>query len=183
MRVGYHGTSAANAAQILATGWIPSGSRADWLGHGIYFFESQGRAWQWVSAAGAPDQTVIRARFRFPPGRLLDLTDPAGIALLASYARDFEASLSPGVAATLANDDDNSLLYLDCALIDFTVQLLALRDGIVVSAVRGAYEEGLPVHQLRSGAATRVRSFSHVQLAVRDPACIKTPITTGARRA
>lgn len=180
MRVGYHGTSAANAQRILSAGWIPSGSRADWLGHGVYFFESQGRAWQWVSAAGAEDQTVIRARFRFPPGTILDLTDPAGIAILASCARDFETSLSPVDAATLANDDEKALLYLDCALIDFAVQLLAQRDGITVSAVRGAYEEGLPVHRMQSGAATRVRSFSHVQLAVRNPACIKTPVALAA---
>jgi hypothetical protein len=68
------------------------------------------------------------------------------------------------------NDFDLVLRYLDCAVINYALASMdrrSLGGGPFFQTVRGVFVEGPPAFP---GAGIHIKS--HVQVAVRDPACI-----------
>ena len=153
--------------------------RWHWLGQGVYFWEhGPARAYEWARAHYGEEAYVLGAHLNL--GLCLDLTDTWATDLLKEgyealrLVREEQGKAMPrnesGVGAA---PGDRLLRPLDCAVIDM---LNRLNDEAAKAdpggrrpfqTVRGVFEEG---EEAFPGACIRTRT--HVQIAVRDMACI-----------
>lgn len=139
----------------------------DWLGEGVYFFESDpersitfGQAIKRdpkLSRGEIQDPTVIGAVIELD--QCLDLTTVFGRSLLieAEKMLPAEAKLNKGTGR-----------YRDCAAINTLFQLYSELKQTPFSSVRAAFQEGAPVY-----SSAVLHAEDHIQIAVRDLNCIK----------
>jgi len=172
--VGYHGCPE-NYARDLLLGtqpvlqWQPSTNEWDWLGHGIYFWEySPDRARRWAEqkfAGSGETPAVIGALIQL--GRCFDLLNEGMTATLAkNYPQVVASYEQAGRSLPQNRGRDWKRRELDCVVIkDCLARLQA--QGVQYHTVRGAFLEGAPAY-----AGAGFSREAHVQLAVRDPACI-----------
>jgi hypothetical protein len=179
--VGYHGCAAAVVERVLAGNARPSLSTNayDWLGEGIYFWEhGPQRAYEWakeqarLQAAKVRNPSVLAARIDL--GVCLDLLDRANTRLLGRWFAKFRRFVRQQGAQLPLNRDaagsrrgDKVLRYRDCAVIDYSLLSLAGAEGIKYQTVRGVFVEGKPAFP-----GSKIALKSHIQIAVKDPACI-----------
>jgi len=173
--LGYHGCSEAAAEALLSgASFEASDNDYDWLGPGIYFWQSNPhRALQFAEEKRARENASWKP---FVVGAVidlrlcLDLTTKAGIeqvkaahqVLLALFEKSGEQ------LPTNAGGTDRLLRRLDCAVIRL---LHAIRDEArepSVSTVVGIFTEGGPAYD---GAAFAEKT--HTQVCVRDKSCIR----------
>lgn len=179
--VGYHGCDAALAEKVLA-GKVRlslSTNTYDWLGEGIYFWEhGPQRAYEWaiaqarLGAAKVRNPSVLAARIDL--GICLDLLDTANTRLLGTWFAKFRRFVRQEGARMPQNRDaagthrgDRVLRYRDCAVIDYTLKNLAQSERVKYQTVRGVFLEGKPAFP-----GSKIALKSHIQIAVKDPACI-----------
>jgi hypothetical protein len=172
--IGYHGCTEKFARDLLTgdlpiSHWRPSTNRWDWLGHGIYFWEhSPARALRWAQESyRGSDQvpSVIGAVVQL--GRCFDLLDEAVTSLLAnSYQELVETFATKGRALPKNRGKGLKRRDLDCLVINDCLDGLHVH-GIEYDTVRAAFLEGKPAYP---GAG--FSRESHIQIAVRNPACI-----------
>jgi hypothetical protein len=179
--IGYHGSDAAVAAEILNKkgGLKPSANPYDWLGKGIYFWEhGPRRAYEWaieqasLSGGKVKNPSVLAAKINL--GVCLDLLDTANTRLLREWYFEFRRFVREGGTRMPQNRDvaksrrgDRVLRFLDCALIDYAVSSVAAVERIQFQTVRGVFLEGEPAFP-----GSKIALKSHIQIAVRDLACI-----------
>ncbi|PWU13946.1 MAG: hypothetical protein C5B50_18365 [Verrucomicrobia bacterium] len=178
--IGYHGCDAKIADRVLA-GTVqmkPSANAYDWLGEGIYFWEhGPRRAYEWaidqarLSGRKIQQPAVLGAKINL--GVCLDLLDTANTRLLGKGFVEFRQLMQRNGIAMPKNRNaagsrrgDRVLRFLDCAVIDFTVKDFAATEPRY-QTVRGVFVEGRPAFP-----GSKVALKSHIQIAVRDPACI-----------
>lgn len=174
--LGYHGCSAHVAEQLLsgAMQFKASDNDYDWLGPGIYFWQSNPlRALQFAREKRKRERAtwkpaVVGAAIDL--GNCLDLTTEVGIEevrlshqlLVDTYkAADLQLPSNSGGAEML-------LRPLDCAVVR---QLHDIRDSMSrdpVDTVKGIFVEGEPIYE-----GSGFRSKTHVQVAVCNPAVIR----------
>ena len=178
-----HGTERSLARRVLLgeRELVPSRNDYDWLGHGVYFWElGLARALQFAEEKERRgvlrDPFAIGAYIRL--GRCLDLTDTWATEALAISYLDYrhdvmKAGKTLPVNRPLAGQiAEAPLRHLDCAVINHCTKN-ADRDALRVGrsfgydSVRGVFEEGA-----RAFPGAALRSKSHIQIAVRNPACI-----------
>jgi hypothetical protein len=159
--LGYHGCAVAFAETLLRgelpiAQWQPSQNPYDWLGHGIYFWEhAPERAREWGEGG------VIGAVIQL--GRCLDLTDVRYMDLLASAYQATKKSYRQQKRKLPRNQAGRR--ELDCLIIN---TLVAAQDQVSrFQTVRGPFLEGRRVFP-----GSGIFRESHVQIAVRDLACI-----------
>jgi hypothetical protein len=172
--VGYHGCSADFARELLLgarpiAAWSSSTNDWDWLGHGIYFWEhSPERALRWANAKYPPMGMVpgvIGAIIQL--GRSFDLLNEAITSILSrSYQELAQAFASAGQPLPQNLGKDLKRRELDCLVINDCLSRLR-QQGIEYDTVRGAFLEGDPAYP--GGGFSRE---AHIQIAVRNPACI-----------
>jgi len=77
---GYHGTRRVNADQILTSQeFHPSDSGADWLGNGIYFYESYEDALYWKkNSEEICTEAILHVIVQYGDHEFLDLDQPEG---------------------------------------------------------------------------------------------------------
>lgn len=176
--LGYHGCDEKVGERILSGEIDLSKSEKDydWLGPGIYFWESDPqRAWEWADQR--VDAKVIAKPFVVGAvvdlGNCLDLLAQESLELLAACY----SSLSMVVDAAgdgrklpenKGKDGDKLLRYLDCAVIRFLHS--ALEDSIEpqFDTVRGLFTEG---GELYPGSGFKQKA--HIQIAVNNKNVIK----------
>jgi hypothetical protein len=179
--IGYHGCDAAIAERVLAgkAGLNVSTNAYDWLGKGVYFWEhGPQRAYDWAveqarfGAAKVEKPSVLAARIDL--GVCLDLLDTANTRLLGRWYTKFRRFVRQKGVAMPENRDaagtrrgDVVLRYRDCAVVDYTLGSLAEAEGVKYQTVRGVFVEGKPAFP-----GSKIALKSHIQIAVRDPACI-----------
>ena len=179
--IGYHGCDAALAANVLAgqTGLKLSANPYDWLGGGIYFWEhGPERAFEWaVEQAGLSGKKienpcVLGARINL--GVCLDFLDTANTKLLRRWYVEFRSTVRQEGSRMPQNRDapgsrrgDKVLRFRDCAVIEHTVSSLSETEHVKYQTVRGVFLEGKPAFP-----GSKIALKSHIQIAVRDPACI-----------
>jgi len=179
--VGYHGCDAAVAEKVL-TGKAQlklSTNTYDWLGQGIYFWEhGPRRAHEWaveqarLAGAKVKNPSVLAARIDL--GVCLDLLDTANTRLLGKWYAEFRRFVRQMGVAMPENRDavgsrhgDRVLRYRDRAVVDYTLSSLAASEEVRYQTVRGVFLEGRPAFP-----GSKIALKSHIQIAVRDPACI-----------
>ena len=173
--VGYHGCERELGESVLLgrAHLPPSANDYDWLGGGVYFWEHGfRRAVEWAQQ-NRRDPFVLGAYVQL--GRCLDLTDTWATASLGSVFERLRTMLAnQGLTLPVnrvgrgAARGDRLIRNLDCAVINLLNEIEDLTNACTYyQAVRGVFEEGAEAFP---GACVRTRT--HIQLAVRDPACI-----------
>lgn len=176
--LGFHGTDAATVKRVLnsrTASLAPSNNRYDWLGDGTYFWENDPiRAKSFIEEkmkreGDARRPAVIGAVIDL--GFCMNLFDrPALLELQAAYRDLAEDSKALGFPMPVNEGptDDLLLRHLDKAVFD-QVHFLRKQGGLAsYETVRSPFLEGKPLY-----ANTFFRLKTHIQIAVRDPSCIK----------
>jgi len=158
--IGFHGTSRAAVAHVLARDIRPSDQHFEWLGTGFYLWQdSPWRAREWAETRFGADAAVVVARVELDG--CLDLLDSRWQTKVADADFEFAVDcITTGVPIPVNTDRGNHAR--DAATINFYCDRVAA-DGGLVRSVRAIFEEGEPIFE-----ASKIRSQSHVQLAVRD---------------
>jgi hypothetical protein len=178
--IGYHGCDESTQQNVLMKGkpLNPSEQSYDWLGKGIYFWEhGPERAFQWAEAKHKrnPEKlkkpAVLGAVIHL--GLCFDLLDTKFTSLLENMWYEYENECAkadlpvPQNRPLYSNDKDMILRELDCAVINWTLDTLNRGNTIPFDTVRGVFQEGEAAFP-----GSSIRAKSHIQVAVRNPACI-----------
>lgn len=172
--IAYHGCDARVADALIsgATSFEKSRNNYDWLGEGIYFWEfGFDRALRFAEfqrrRGKVQTPAVIGAVVQL--GRCFDLMDTRHTSELRdAYAlfRRVKRAAGESLPKNRGPTPDKLLRHRDCAVLNFYFRLLEDR-ALRYDSVRCAFTEGRPAF-----AGSGIRCQSHVQLAIRNPACI-----------
>jgi len=183
--IAYHGCSAETAERIRAgEPFKQSDNDWDWLGRGVYFWEfGLARAWGWAQEQGASKgfvPAVVGAIIQL--GECFDLLDTHATEYLAEYTKTYVRSLrDAGKDVPRNRGADFGARYFDCALLNNALAALE-PEGIRYQTVRCGFTEGPRIYD-DGDITSELRLHSHVQISVRDPACIVGTFTpTGITR-
>jgi hypothetical protein len=170
---GYHGcqkvfADEVRSGRITLAQWQPSQNVYDWLGEGIYFWESsRSRAEQWAVEQFGGQADVLEVEIEL--GRCLNLLESTyhtGLRATYQNLRAVYRSLGWTLPKNQKKRHD-----LDCLVINKFVKFMERfvgEQGISFQTVRGVFEEGRPLF-----AGSAIRAQSHVQIAVRDIQCLR----------
>lgn len=172
----YHGCDKAVGERILAgEDFNPSSNPWDWLGPGVYFWESNPKR-GFDFAVELKDSGYSHNKIKTPfvvgavinPALCLDLTTKAGIDIVADAHRSL-VEIYAAAEKMLPENDPNSLLRrLDCAVIQQVHQVRDERAAPSIDTVRGVFIEGEPIY-----ANSGFYEKTHIQIAVCNLDCIK----------
>lgn len=155
-----------------------SHNQYDWLGDGIYFWESSPeRARQWAIQESKRDGSKIKKPFVLGAildlKTCLDLLDQKWIDFLSEAYQEMKVAIEtdggilPQNQAWNTHDTDFKKRELDCAVIRFAVELAKER-GRDIDSVRSVFWEGDKLY-----TDSGFRAHNHIQLAIINPDCIK----------
>ncbi len=181
--LGFHGCDLSIAEDVFAGKRIlqPSANEYDWIGHGIYFWENSP-----TRAAAYAQQLKLRpgrsrGKVRQPAvigavidlGHCLNLLNAEAIDLVTQAHSQLTEAMHTAGAPMPVNraprgSADLLLRNLDCAVIEFVHKLRAQDQSSPFQSVRAAFIEGEPIYQTAG-----FHRQTHIQICVRDPACIK----------
>jgi hypothetical protein len=155
--LGYHATTMQDAQIILGTRTFKaSTATGEWLGHGVYFWNTESMARWWAKRRSFPTPAVIVATLLL--GYCLDLMDMEVFAPVLQMAhRELRRATAANGKQLPQNHGDER--QLDCAVIN-TASALTCPP---FDSVRALFEEGNPAYD---GAALRARA--HVQICMRN---------------
>lgn len=172
--IAYHGCDAEVADAVLAgeDSLQASENDYDWLGRGTYLWEfGADRAFRFAQ------EQVGRGRVKTPAivgalvqlGNCFDLMDTRftrdlaeGFSIWAQSMREEGKSLPRNGGKT----PDKKLRHLDCAVLNWYLDRAAQK-GLSYQTVRCGFTEGEPAFK-----GSGICQESHIQIAVRNPACI-----------
>jgi hypothetical protein len=178
--IGFHGCEKDDQERLLNDVMFlkRSNQRYDWLGHGMYFWESD------------PDRALLWAKQKQKAGTLnkpasigavldlgycLDLLNAKNIALLKEFYSLFKqetkmlgTAIPENINHPKDRGNDRVLRYLDCAIIEFAHRFLRDNKEKAFDSVRAAFVEGEPIYP-HAGFHEK----THIQICVINPNCIK----------
>jgi hypothetical protein len=181
--LGYHGCDKSFGRKAV-NGEVqlkPSSRSYDWLGGGIYFWESDYmRALEWAQGKASrgdyKEPYVIGAVIDL--GNCLDLTQRENIELVRSAAKAFEAvqkksgfEMPVNQPAPKDPSPDLVMRYLDCAVMNHLHTVIKTTPDSPISpfdTVRAIFGEGVPIYP-----GSGFREKTHSQIAVINRDCIK----------
>jgi hypothetical protein len=175
--LGYHGCQRAVGERLIAgEPFTPSDNDYDWLGPGIYFWESNPRrALEWAELlhrrkhGSAPSEPfVVGAAVDL--GLCLDLLTSNGIAAVRAAYKDFEEGLIFSHSPQPRNTGSADLLLrrLDCAVLRHLHAIRKAGGQFPFDTIRGVFIEGDSIY-LNSG----FREKTHIQICVCNPDAVK----------
>jgi hypothetical protein len=171
--LGYHGC-APDVGERLLQGdpFLPSNNEYDWLGPGICFWESnperglefarEAARRKRASGEGFVVGAIIELRL------CCDLATSTGASWVRLAYDTLVATVGDSEARTPGNSADGLRRNLDCAVITTLHGILAAQGQPPIDTLRGVFIEGEPLYP---GAGFYAKT--HVQIVVRNPACIK----------
>lgn len=171
--IAYHGCEKSVADKVLQEGehLQQSENDYDWLGKGIYFWEhGPNRALEWAKRSQIKEPAIVGAVINL--GDCFDLFDRSAVNLLTGFypyfVEAYEASgqTIPVNQPGYQNDQDNLKRHLDCAMINWSLEMEE-KQGRQYDSVRGLFQEG---GQAFEGSG--IMAKSHIQIAIRNTACI-----------
>jgi len=169
---GYHGCSATTAESVLGGApFKPSEKAYDWLGAGVYFWEyGLDRAWRWAKERHPDEPAVVGAHLQL--GNCFDLLDTRFTDILKELAPIYAERIK-ATGGDLPQNTGKGLKarFLDCAVLNWSLSFLEAQ-GQLYQSVRCAFSEGDPVYDDGAGFRSEIFLETHIQVAVRDSACI-----------
>ncbi|MBN8505327.1 MAG: hypothetical protein J0L58_12710 [Burkholderiales bacterium] len=182
--LGFHGCDEETGRAVIAgeRDLKPSENAYDWLGNGVYFWEgSPQRAWEWAQSVHKRRPQFLKSPFVVGAvidlGQCFNLTDLGAAAELRMAFDLYKAAIQKEGLSMPENKGgtrDRLLRYLDRAVIEFMHQMRAQAPGqggkplAPYDTARAPFLEG---DDLYPGAG--LKAASHIQIAVRNPDCIK----------
>jgi len=173
--LGYHGCDKSVAEELIAgETFRPSDNDYDWLGHGIYFWESNpARALDFtmdINLRSVNIETPYVVGAVIDLGYCLDLTSTTGInAVEKGYASFAQVMAASGTRMPKNGGGTDLLLRkLDCAVINHIHASLKKKHVQPLDTVRGVFIEGGRIYE-NSGFFKK----THIQICVCNPAKIK----------
>jgi len=176
--VGFHGCDRAIGEKLISGeyGFKSSVNPYDWLGEGMYFWEnSWRRAEEWAQSGRmrgtVDDPFVVGAVIDL--GHCFNLLDHYHLELLQQGYESLRELLQQdenfeGLLPDNSGGADKLFRELDCAVINFLHEMREDARVPAFDSVRGVFTEG---EELYPGAGFKEKN--HIQLAVRNPNCIK----------
>jgi hypothetical protein len=171
--LGYHGCDRAVGERVL--GGDPfkmSNNSYDWLGPGVYFWEANPQRGldfaREASRRGAAITEPFVVGAVIDLHHCLDLTTMASIRLMKASHQALVRFARRSGEALPKNSLDGRLRRLDCLIVRRAVARLDKEGDGPVDTVRAVMVEGGPIYPT-AGFCEK----THVQIAVRNPACIK----------
>lgn len=145
----------------------------DWLGTGIYFWEANPeRALEFAVEKSRRADSNIRTPFAIGAviemGLCLDLASKQSTTILCESYESLKQSHIDGGTALPRNGKRFWQRYLDCAVINHLHTTLAAGGSPSIDTVKGIFIEGEPIYP-----EAGFREKTHIQIAVRNPQCIK----------
>lgn len=177
--IGFHGCDRSIGEKLLSGNreFKPSTNEYDWLGNGMYFWENSfERAKHYANEVkNNPQRGKIQDPFVLGAvldlGRCMNLLDYHNLSLLKPHYRIFEKIHIKQNRPMPQNrhGEDKLLRHLDCAVIEFTLQMLKNgKESVSFDSVRAVFVEG---EKLYPDAGFNEKN--HIQLCIRNPNCIK----------
>jgi hypothetical protein len=172
--LGYHGCDEDIGERLLdGAAFKPSNNDYDWLGPGIYFWEANPlRGLAFAREASARKGASIRTPFVIGAvielGLCLDLTTSTGLEWVKIAYESLVRVTSAATLALPSNSKDSLRRNLDCAVIRRLHTILDDQASPPADTVKGVFTEGQLAYP---GAGFREKT--HIQIAVRNPQCIK----------
>lgn len=172
--LGYHGCDLDVGERLLAgAAFKPSANDYDWLGPGIYFWEANPqRGLEFAQEVASRANSGIKKPFVIGAvielGLCLDLTTSAGVDWLRIAHPNLVDLIQVAGSQFPVNTGDQLRRNLDCAVIQRLHAVLEERGFPAIDTVKGVFTEGPPVYP-----GSGFREKTHIQIAVRNPACIK----------
>jgi len=176
--LGFHGCDEKLGEQVLAgkQHLSPSNNEYDWLGAGIYFWESNPqRALDFAEEAAInPKLTKGLVKKPFVLGATIDLGiccnlfDSSALAELGESHEILELVGPAGGKMPVNKGPDLALRFLDRAVIELMHEIRSNRNLPAYDTVRAGFAEGGPLYP--GGGFSKK---SHIQIAVRNRDCIK----------
>lgn len=171
----YHGCDIKTARQLLeGEPFKQSQNDYDWLGSGIYFWEfGSDRAWKFAELQAkrkdkkVDEPAIVGAIIQL--GDCFDLLDTRFTKELKEFYPKYFPILQAGGATLPKNEGktpDKKLRKLDCAVINAYLRVME-DTGQPFDTVRCGFLEGNPVYD-----GAMIFEETHIQIAVRNPACI-----------
>lgn len=172
--LGYHGCDQTDGERILrGEDFRPSANDYDWLGPGIYFWETNPeRALEFAREKSTRRSSNIRTPFAV--GAIIDL----GLYLDLATKESIDILKTAYSGLKQAHEEDGSPLprngerfwerYLDCAVINHLHQVFQLGRSTKIDTVKGIFVEGQEIYP-----TSGFREKTHIQIAVCNPDCIK----------
>ncbi len=170
----YHGCDRDLGESLLsgAKSFKLSNNDYDWLGPGVYFWESNPqRALEFAHeklkrSEGIRKPFVVGAVVDL--GLCLDLTTKDSIENLRDAHRSLQETVGPTSNPLPLNGPEDWRRRLDCAVIKFLHLILENSHAEPIDTVRGIFTEGDPIY-----TGSKFLEKTHVQIAVLNPDCIK----------
>ncbi len=173
--LGYHGCDHSVAESLLAgKPFLPSTNDHDWLGSGIYFWETNPqRGLDWARQLKERNRKIKKPDVVgavIDLGYCLDLLSSNGIEAVKQAHKNFieTAKKSKSEIPTNSLGSDLLLRKLDCSVINFLHESIEKAEMPPFDSVRGVFLEGNRIYE-KSGFYER----THIQLCVRNPKSIK----------
>lgn len=171
--VAYHGCDAEVAERLLdGEPFRKSENEYDWLGEGIYFWEfGADRAMKFAhdQAARGKVQSPAIVGALLQLGRCYDLMDTRftdELPIAFDLFRKVHEQTGKPLPENRGRTPDMLLRNLDSAVLNFYLGWLAT-NGRSYDSVRCGFVEGPPAFE-----GSGIRHRSHIQIAVRNPACV-----------
>jgi hypothetical protein len=181
--LGFHGCDESLVESVIYKnkGLTPSSNDYDWLGHGIYFWESDPkRALSWakemksrpVKGKGKIEKPAVIGAI-IDLGYCLNLIESKSLTLLKSTYDSFcviqkASGQALPVNKKLETSEDLLKRNLDCAVIEFLHTNLREQKKKEYDSVRGVFWEGKDLYP-NAG----FKEKNHIQVCDRNPNCIK----------
>ncbi len=175
--LGFHGCDREIAEKVLAgdQDLVASTNNYDWLGHGIYFWESnEERAKRWAVERMEMPKSKIKDPYAI--GAIIDLGHCFNLLQtdhLEMLEKAYETlkDVTEGAEKKIPKNTggkDRFLRRLDCAVIQVMHREHEEKGNRLFDTVRGLFQEGDEVYPKAS-----FRRGNHIQICVRNRDCIK----------
>lgn len=172
--LGYHGCDRRPGESLLRGSTFKlSDNDYDWLGPGIYFWEANPRrglefAEEASKRKGASISNPFVIGAVIELGLCLDLTTSSGVDWVRIAYQSLVEVTKAAALDLPENSSDQLRRNLDCAVIRRLHTILEAQKLPAIDTLKGVFTEGLPVYP-----GSGFREKTHVQIAVRNPRCIK----------
>jgi hypothetical protein len=181
--LGYHGCSRKVGERLLAgEPFEPSNNEYDWLGPGIYFWESNPQRGLEFARESASRKAAAARDDAFVVGAIIEprlCCDPTTSTGIDWVSLAYAALAKRLPAGGLPENSSNGLRRnLDCAVIRWLHKILEDENMQPIDTLRGIFIEGEPLYP---GAGFYAKT--HVQMVVRNPSCIKGVFRVPANQA